>query len=50
MTEGFTSNTLFGDSTDRTVRFAGDLKTLVGKDVRMKITLKDCHLYSFAFL
>ena len=48
--EGFSSNTLFGDSTDRTVRFAGDLKTLDGKDVRLKITLKDCHLYSFAFI
>lgn len=48
--EGFTSATLFGDSTDRTVRFAGDPKALVGKAVRLKITLKDCHLYSFAFI
>lgn len=48
--EGFTSNTIFGDSTDRTVRFTGNLKTLIGKDVRLKIVLKDCHLYSFAFI
>ena len=48
--DGFASNTLFGDSTDRTVHFSGDVKTLVGKNVRLKITLKDCHLYSFAFI
>jgi hypothetical protein len=48
--EGFTSNTIFGDSTDRTVRFTGNVKTLIGKDVRLKIVLKDCHLYSFAFI
>lgn len=48
--KGFSSNTLFGDSTDRTVRFTGDLKALAGKKVRLKIFLKDCHLYSFAFI
>ncbi len=48
--EGYESKTFFGDSTDRTVRFAGDLGKLLDKNVRLKITLKDCHLYSFAFI
>lgn len=48
--EGFESKTLFGDSTDRCVHFTNDLKTLVGKKVQLKIFLKDCHLYSFAFI
>ncbi len=48
--EGFECKPFFGDSTDRTVRFAGDVKSLIGKEVRLSIKLKDCHLYSFAFI
>ena len=48
--EGFESKTFFGDSTDRTVRFAESVSTLRGKSVSLKIALKDAHLYSFAFI
>lgn len=47
--EGFDSGIIFGDSVDRKVRFAGELKELAGKAIRMKVQLKDCHLYSFRF-
>ncbi len=48
--KGFESKALFGDSTDRPVRFKSDIKSLIGKTVRLRIVLKDCHLYSFAFI
>ncbi len=48
--DGFTSKTFFGDSVDRRVRFDGALFSLSGKSVRLKIALKDAHLYSFAFV
>lgn len=44
---GYTSYTMFGDSTDRPVSFQKPLEELIGKKVRLKIRLKDAHLYSF---
>lgn len=46
---GYRSNTLFGDSTNRPVRFPKALAELVGKEIRVKAELVDCHLYSFTF-
>ena len=48
--QGFESKGFFGDSTERTVRFPESVSTLKGRRVSLKITLKDAHLYSFAFL
>lgn len=48
--EGYVSDALFGNSTARTVRFEKPLSALVGKVVRLRFTLCDAHLYSFAFL
>ena len=47
--EGYSSYTMFGDSTDRTVEFDKPLSELNGKTVRLKIKLCDAHLYSFIF-
>ncbi len=47
--EGYQSYTMFGDSVDRPVEFEKELSELVGKHVRLKIALKDAHLYSFIF-
>ena len=47
--EGYKSNTIFGDSVDRKVKFQKELKELNGKPVRLRIRLKDCDLYSFKF-
>ena len=47
--EGYDSGMIFGDSVERKVRFAAELKKLEGKPVRMKLLLKDCDLYSFYF-
>ena len=46
---GYESNTLFGDSTNRPVRFSKSLRELVGKEIMVKAELTDCHLYSFTF-
>ena len=49
--ETISTNEIFGDSTNRHVRFKND-KTpslLKGKPVVMKIEVKDAHLYSFKF-
>lgn len=48
--EGYQSYTMFGDSVDRPVEFEKNLGALNGKQVRLKIKLKDAHLYSFVFL
>ena len=48
--EGYETINMFGDKVDRPVRFKKPLSELSGKTVRMKIFLKDAHLYSFAFL
>ena len=47
--EGYESAALFGNSTDRTVRFEKPLAALVGREVRLRFRLCDCDLYSFAF-
>ena len=47
--DGYKSNTLFGDSTNRPVRFTKPLKDLVGQEIKLKIELNDCNLYSYTF-
>ncbi len=47
--DGYKSGTLFGDSTNRPVRFTKSLKDLVGKEIKLKIELNDCNLYSYTF-
>ena len=47
--EGYQSGILFGDSIKRIVHFKNDLQELNGKAIRMKLKLKDCHIYSFKF-
>jgi len=39
----------FGDSTDRRVRFHGDLSAFAGKPVTMTVRMFDCDFYSFIF-
>jgi len=39
----------FGDSTDRRVRFDGDLSAFAGKPVTMSVHMMDADLYSFIF-
>jgi hypothetical protein len=48
--EGYCSYTMFGNSIDRPVEFEKPLDDLCGKQVRLKIKMKDAHLYSFCFL
>lgn len=47
--EGYESGVIFGDSTDRPVKFKKDLSLLRGQTVRLKFRLRDCHLYSYCF-
>lgn len=47
--EGYNSEVIFGDSTDRPVDFEKDLRNLSGKEIRLRIKLYDCHLYSYCF-
>lgn len=47
--EGYCSGRLFGDSVDRPVDFEKPLSELHGKNVRMRITMRDCDFYSFTF-
>ena len=44
--EGYESDTIFGDTTNRPVVFEKTLAELKGKQIRLKIYLQDCHLYS----
>jgi hypothetical protein len=48
---GYDSGEIFGDSIAGTVRWTGkpDLSALVGKPIRLKVTLHDADLYSFQF-
>jgi len=46
--DGYDSGVLFGDSLDRKVVFAKNLSELKGKSVKLRFTIKDCDLYSFA--
>ena len=48
--EGYETGRMFGDKVDRPVRFKKSISELCGRKVRLKIDLKDAHLYSFAFL
>ncbi len=47
--DGYTSYTMFGDSTDRPVEFEKPLSDLKGKTVRLRFGMKDAQLYSFVF-
>lgn len=47
--EGYKSYTIFGNSTNRTVKFQKELTELLGKEIKIKFELNDCHLYSFTF-
>ncbi len=47
--DGYTSYTMFGDSTDRPVEFEKPLSELKGKTVRLRFGMKDAQLYSFVF-
>lgn len=47
--DGYKSIYLLGDSVDRKVDFDKPLEELCGKPIRLKIELKDAHLYSFKF-
>ena len=47
--EGFGKVRIFGDSLERPVDFAGDLTTLNGKIVRMKLEMADADAFSFRF-
>jgi hypothetical protein len=47
--EGYESYTMFGDSTERPVEFEAPLSEISGKKIRLKIQMKDAHIYSFAF-
>jgi len=47
--EGFTDVLLFGDSISRPVIFEGNLASLNGKQVRLKLSMRDADIYSFRF-
>ena len=47
--EGFTDVRIFGDSLERPVVFSGDLSTLSGKAVRLKLKMADADAFSFRF-
>lgn len=47
--EGFTNARIFGDSLERPVDFTGDLTTLNGKEVCLKLKLSDADAFSFKF-
>ena len=47
--EGYKSYTIFGNSTNRPVEFLKPLNDLLGKNIKIKFTLNDCHLYSYTF-
>ena len=47
---GYESYEMFGDSVDRPVEFEEPLSALRDKKVSLRVSLKDAHLYSFAFV
>ncbi len=47
--EGFTDTRIFGDAIERPVDFAGDLTTLNGKAVCLKLKMCDADAFSFKF-
>lgn len=47
--EGYDSGRLFGNSVCRPCEFERPLSDLSGKAIRLKLTMRDCDLYSFKF-
>ena len=47
--DGYSSQLLIGDNTDRTVQFQQDLSALNGKTVTLEFILCDAEIYSFIF-
>jgi hypothetical protein len=47
--EGYQSGVHFGDTVHRRISFDAPLSALCGKQVTVRVTLKDAHLYSFCF-
>lgn len=47
--EGYTTEKLIGDNTDRTVTFKNNLTALNGQTVKIEFTLSDAELYAFKF-
>ena len=47
--DGYSSQLLIGDNTDRTVQFQQDLSALNGKTVTVEFILCDAEIYSFIF-
>ena len=47
--EFYKSDKIFGDSVDRNISFEKPLSELNGTPIRLKIDMKDAHLYSFKF-
>lgn len=47
--DGYKSYTIFGDNTNRPVKFQNSLASLIGKEIQIKFELEDCHLYSYTF-
>ena len=48
--DGYTSGILFGNHVNRSVTFEKDLQDLLGKEIKLRFTLDDCHLYSYTFV
>lgn len=47
--EGYDINLIFGNSVDRSVDFKKEVYLLKGKNIRLRIEIKDADLYSFVF-
>ncbi len=47
--EGYDSGRLFGNSIDRPCDFEKPLSGLAGKEIKLRIKMKDCDFYSFIF-
>ena len=47
--DGYKTGKLFGDSVDRKIKFGQSLSNIKDSAIRLKIELKDAHLYSFKF-
>lgn len=47
--EGYRSYTAFGNSTNRRIEFEKPLDELINSEIKLKIELKDCNIYSYTF-
>lgn len=47
--DGYESGVLFGNNINRPVEFEKPLSDLVGKEIKIRFKLNDCHLYSYTF-